>query len=228
MKYKYQMHVHTSPCSKCAKMTPEELAQGLYARDYAGCVLTNHFRHGNSGFKNIPWKECVAEYEKDYHACKAEFEKRGLDVLFGIEEGIGGGFEILCYCITPELLYAHPELDTPDLKVWSNVLHANGGIIIQAHPFRRRDYILKYGVTDNSLIDGIEINNACNADWDNLIAESYALTHKNMMLIGGGDAHQMAYVCNGGIETDVRLTDNSVLRRVLNERDFKCIGTFVI
>ena len=48
-KYKYQLHTHTSPCSKCGAMSPEELARALYEGGYAGAVLTNHFYGGNSG-----------------------------------------------------------------------------------------------------------------------------------------------------------------------------------
>ena len=28
--YKYQMHIHTSPCSACGRMSPSELCQALY------------------------------------------------------------------------------------------------------------------------------------------------------------------------------------------------------
>ncbi len=111
MKYKYQMHTHTSPTSKCARMTPRELCEALHKAGYSGCVLTNHFFHGNTGIsRDLPWDEFVAAYERDYLECKREGERYGLDILFGIEEGVEGHREILLYGLTPEMLYAHPEL----------------------------------------------------------------------------------------------------------------------
>ena len=63
MEFKYQMHTHTAPCSKCAVMTPQELIDGLVAGGFKGCVLTNHFYKGNSGIdRSLPWNDFVAEY----------------------------------------------------------------------------------------------------------------------------------------------------------------------
>ena len=117
--YRYQLHTHTSPTSRCGAMTPEELANALYENGLAGAVLTNHFFHGNSGIdRSIGWSAFVREYEKDYIACKAAAEKYDLDIIFGIEEHIGKGREILLYGITPELLYNHPELISGEIEAW--------------------------------------------------------------------------------------------------------------
>ena len=60
MGYKYQMHTHTSPCSRCGRLTPEELAQSLAEGGYQGAVLTNHFKGGNSGIdRSLPWEKFV-------------------------------------------------------------------------------------------------------------------------------------------------------------------------
>ena len=75
MKYKYQMHAHTSPCSACAVMSPAELVESLYSGGYSGCVVTNHFYKGNSGIdRNLPYNDFIKKYEEDYLECKKAAE----------------------------------------------------------------------------------------------------------------------------------------------------------
>ena len=142
MEYRYQLHTHTSPCSACAKMSPEELCRALSEGGYAGAVLTNHFGGGNTGIeRSLPWQEFVAAYEEDYLACREAAKEYDLDILFGLEEGVGGGLEILCYGLTPDVLYRHPELARHSPEIWSRVMHEEGVLILQAHPYRIRPYI---------------------------------------------------------------------------------------
>ena len=105
------MHTHTSPCSKCGSMMPQELINALHCGGYQGCVITNHFYHGNCGVdRSLPWNEFVKKYENDYLECKTIAKKYDLDVIFGIEEHLKDGLEILCYGITPQFLYDNPQL----------------------------------------------------------------------------------------------------------------------
>ena len=63
--YKYQIHLHTA-LSRCGRITPEELVEGLYENGYQGTVITNHFFNGNTGVdRDLPWQDFVNEYEKD-------------------------------------------------------------------------------------------------------------------------------------------------------------------
>ena len=132
-KYKIQMHTHTSPCSKCGAMTPEEFALALKENGYSGGVLTNHFYGGNSGIdRSLPWEEFVEFYKKDYEDCLEAAKKYDVDILFGLEEGLYGGKEILVYGITPELIAAHPELVERNPERWADVVRKAGGLVIQA------------------------------------------------------------------------------------------------
>lgn len=222
-KYKYQMHMHSSACSACAMATPEELAGFLYEGGYSGGVITNHFKGGNTGIdRKLPWNEFVKAYEDDYLRFKKAGEKYKLDILFGIEQGVGGGREILVYGITPEILYAHPELNTSDPQVWYKALKPYGIMIYQAHPFRERDYIKNVGVM-TEFIDGIEVYNACNIIKNNMEAEEYAQKHKELLLIAGGDAHSNYCLCKGGIETAFPLKTEDDLKDVLRRGAYNLI-----
>lgn len=214
--YKYQMHTHTSPCSRCAIMTPEELIRSLHEGGYSGCVITNHFRCGNTGIdRQLLWEEFVRAYEQDWLTCRELGEAYGLDIIFGVEEQVGGGLEILCYGITPQFLYDHPELRHAPCDVWYRAVHEAGGLCIQAHPFRERDYIPKPAMLPLQYLDGIEVYNAANLEKNNREAEAFARRHKGLILVSGADTHQASSVCTAGIETDRPIPDGQTLVEVL-------------
>lgn len=216
MKYKYQLHTHTAPTSKCAHTTPEQLAEALHAAGYAGCVLTNHFLHGNTGIRReLPWEEFVAAYERDYIECKAAAEKYGLDILFGIEEGVEGYDEILCYGLTPEMLYAHPELRECSAETWYRVMHAMDVLVIQAHPYRASRHVPDPVPLPRAVIDGIEVYNDSHSPEYNEKAVRFAASHKDLILTAGADTHDAATVGRGGIATDIRVADSRALCALL-------------
>lgn len=219
------MHIHTTPCSACAPMTPQELIDSLVAGGYKGCVLTNHFFKGNSGIdRNLPWNEFVAEYEKDYYECKKLAQKYDLDVIFSIEEHLFDGLEIFCYGITPQFLYNHPELkDDHTIETWSKALHDFGALCIQAHPFRKRDYIPNPRLLPIEYIDGIEVFNACNNPDDNEKAEIAAKEHPEWILVSGADAHRPNASCWAGIETSTRIIGEKILVDVLKSGEYDLI-----
>lgn len=225
MKYKYQLHTHTTPCSKCAPMTHDELIESLVFGGYNGCVLTNHFFSGNTGIdRNLPWDEFVAQYEKDYIKCKKAAKRYDLDIIFGIEEHIFDGLEIFCYGINPKFLYDHPELrGSRNIKVWSDALRKFGALCIQAHPFRDRNYIKNPSLLPTEYIDGIEVFNACNNSDANEKALAAAARHPEWILTAGGDAHVPKTVCLSGIKTNIRITDEKTLLQVLKLKDYELI-----
>ncbi len=224
MKYKYQLHTHTSPTSKCGKTLPEELAEALREAGYAGCVLTNHFMHGNTGIsRDLPWEDFVSHYERDYLECKAAGEKYGLDILFGLEEGVGGPYEILCYGLTPGMLYEHPELREYSAETWYRVMHSLGVLVIQSHPYRICGGERNPKPLSLSVIDGIEVYNHGNHLEYNERAEAFAKEHPNLILTSGADTHDPASVGFGGIETEERIKDERALCEILRSGKYELL-----
>lgn len=226
-KYKYQIHLHTSPCSACGAMTPSELVEALHEYGYQGAVITNHFYHGNSGIDRSPsttWEQFVSAYERDYLECKEQARKYDMDIIFCVEEALYPGLEILCYGVTPKVLYDHPELrDCPAEQV-VKILRDNGVLIIQPHPFREADYIPNPGPLPLEFIDGVEIYNRGNGtDEMNQRALEFANAHPELIKTSSADAHTTDRVCFGGIITEERIKEPSDLVSILKSGKYELI-----
>lgn len=223
-KYKYQLHTHTSPCSACGQLTPADLAKALYDYGYQGCVITNHFYHGNSGIdRGLSWHDFVFAYEKDYIECSEAAKKYDLDIIFGIEEVVVPGLEILCYGITPKILYDNPILQSCDIATWTKIMRENGVVLIQAHPFRKAFYIPNPGPLPPEYCDGVEVYNHGNAQEENDQAQTYANEYTHFIKTSSGDAHWRERVPCGGIVTENRIKDSFELVKILKEGAFELI-----
>ncbi len=219
--YLYELHQHTVGVSACAYDTPEETVRELKRAGYAGMVLTNHFYHGNSGVRRQQtWEDFVRPYEQAYAQAKAAGDQLDFDVLFGIEEGVGGGKEVLIYGITPQFLYDHPDLRRCDLETLYALVHAAGGLVVQAHPFRVRDYIAApWEELPSAFLDGVEVYNACNDDLSNLRAQQFAEVH-DLIPVAGSDAHEADTPYRAGIVCEHRIRTNEQLVDVLLNGDY--------
>lgn len=224
-KYKYQMHIHTTPCSACGRMSPKELCQALHENGYQGAVLTNHFYHGNSGTdRSLPWNDFVSAYEKDYLECLEEAKKYDLDIIFGIEEAVVPGLELLCYGITPKILYDNPHLLNCGIEEFTKTLRQNGVVLIQAHPFREAFYIPNPGHLPIEYIDGVEVYNKGNSTEEmNQKALNFANENPQLIRTSSADAHTTDRVMLGGIITDTRIKCSQDLAKVLRQGSYQLI-----
>ncbi len=224
MGFKYQMHAHTFPASDCGAMLPEELAQALRIGGYSGCVLTNHFYWGNTGIdRSLPWEEFVDRFTDDYRKAVSAAEKWDIDIIFGLEEHVGSGREILCYGVTPEMLLAHPELRESGVERWHSIMSGCGALCIQAHPFRDVWYVDSPGLLDFQYIDGFEIYNAANCEEDNNKALGAYGENPDKIVVSGADAHTTDMLCIGGIESERRIRTGEELVSVLRAGSYKIL-----
>ncbi|MBQ8203335.1 MAG: PHP domain-containing protein [Clostridia bacterium] len=222
--YKYEMHLHSKGCSLCSIASAKELITAAKGKGYSGVVFTNHFYRGNTCIdRKLPWKDFVAAFNEDYLSAKEFGKAVDMDVLFGIEEGIGQGKEVLIYGISPTLLSSTPEFKSMKLPELYNFVHKNGGFAVCAHPFRRRDYIsepdkepeLKY-------FDAIEVYNHCNSVTDNLKAAEFA-KKTGIPVISGGDAHNVDVIGSSGLAFNKRINDSKQLVKELRRNSYKLI-----
>ncbi len=190
--YKYDLHVHTSVSSCCGQSTPEEQVKAYAEKGYNGIVITDHFICGCNGTpvpKKLPWRERVDMYYTAYErAAKAAEEYEGFRAFFGAEYSYAGGHDILFYGLNREFLYGHPELEGMPVEDICKLLQNAGCLVIQAHPFRDREYNDHSVRPELYCADGAEIFNACNFDEENQKAYDYAVKYGKIMT-SGGDIH---------------------------------------
>ena len=226
MGYRYETHLHTVQGSLCGRSTGAEQARFYKEAGYQGVIITDHFCGGNTAMpKEGKWKDRIDAFCKGYEDALEEGKKIGLDVFFGWEECFSrddGRDEYLIYGLDKQLLYDHPETEFWTRKQYYEAVHAAGGCMIQAHPFRRRDYIKKISL-GLQFCDGIEAANIFNDQFADVCAMRYA-KENDLVTIAGSDNHlsgiegrteaHLLY----GIELEEKLTDIHQLVRVILER----------
>lgn len=215
------MHMHSAPCSGGGDDITKQI-DVLIERGYTGMVITNHFYGGDTLIdRSLPWGEFVDAYRQDYLRAVKYAAARDFDVFFGIEEHVGEGLEILVYGITPDLLAEHPELAGGDARDYIRIVHGAGGLIFQAHPYRKRYYITKPGPIDClDELDGIEVYNAANMPDANRKAARLAKT-LGLRCTAGSDGHSAESCGRAGIATRVRPRDAAELIEILKSGEYE-------
>ena len=219
--YRYELHMHTRQGSACGQWDIEDMIRAYAAMGYAGAVITDHFIGGNTCVdRSLPWEKLVQAYAAGYRRGKALAEAMDFDLLFGVEEGYGGGKEFLVYGIEPEFLAERPWLRNGDVAVWSREVHAVGGVLIYAHPFRNRPYVTDpRAMPDMSLADGVEIFNTGNLPEDNEEAER-VFGSWDCIRIAGSDSHRGDGGNFCGVDFPRRLRTGAELAQALKSQDF--------
>lgn len=187
MSYRYETHLHTCLASACGISTGAEHARFYHAMGYRGIIVTDHFFGGNTCVpRYLPWKEKIDLYCAGYEDALAEGRKLGLEVFFGWEQGYGDD-EYLVYGLDKQWLYDHPEIEKCSRARQLEMVHADGGCVIQAHPFRDRAYVqhVRLGL---QYCDGIEAVNAANNPMNDACALRYAKEY-NLLITAGSDNH---------------------------------------
>ena len=216
--YKYEMHLHSSPCSGGGRDIREHIDE-LMSKGFSGAVITNHFFAGDNRIdRNLPWEEFIDAYRQDYLYGLEYAKQFDFDLLFGLEEHITNGQEILLYGITPELIAAHPELKRTSAEKYVEVVHSAGGLVYQAHPYRARDYVRSpFPLECLDILDGIEVYNAGNEPEWNEKAQQLA-DELGLACVAGSDGHKSAG--RAGIVAKERIRNNGDLVRILKSRDY--------
>lgn len=190
--YKYDLHVHTSACSCCGVSTPEEQVKAYAEKGYNGIVITDHFVCGCNRTpvpQTLSWCERVDMYSTAYErAAKAAENYDSFKAFFGAEYSYAGGHDLLFYGLHKEFLYKHPEIEGMPVEKLCELLQKAGCIVVQAHPFRDREYNDRSVKPELYCADGVEIFNSCNYDEENKKALEYALAN-NKIMTSGGDIH---------------------------------------
>ena len=164
MPFLYETHLHTCQGSACGISTGAEHVRHYHALGYAGVIVTDHFFGGNTAVpRDLPWEQRVNIFCSGYEDALAEGQRLGLDVFFGWEQTFQGD-DYLVYGLSKEWLLRHPEMEHWNRKEQFENVSREGGAVVQAHPFRQRDYIthVRLGLP---YVHGVEVANGGNDPW---------------------------------------------------------------
>ncbi len=218
--FRFEMHTHCAPISRCASATPQQVIELYKAAGYHGLVSTNHI-NGDT-FRQMegqPWKEKVAYFLTGYEELR-KAAGSDFDVLLGCELRLrGSGNDYLIFGVTADWLLDLEDPTGMNLRELSGRVHADGLMLYQAHPFR-------YGMTlvNEQFLDGIEVYNANkNHDSHNYLSALWA-EKKGLPVISGSDFHEPHANIAGGILTQERIRDNRMLLDVLRSQAYTLIS----
>ncbi len=160
--YKYDTHCHTSEVSWCANSTAKEMVRAYHEAGYKGMVITDHFINGFTRVdRSKPWEVQVEQHCLGYELAKEEADRIGdFDVFFGWEYS-DDGTEFLTYGLDKTFLLKHPEMLSWSIETYIRKIIDHGGFLIQAHPFRNRDYIKCIRLYPDR-VGGFEVVNSAN------------------------------------------------------------------
>lgn len=220
--YLYETHLHTRQGSACAHNTGAEMAEAAKEYGYTGIIVTEHNWGGNTCVdRSLPWVEWVDRFTRGYESALEYGQKHDLDVFWGYEAGYRGT-EFLIYGVTPDWMKAHPEIRTASIEEQYALIHAAGGLVVHAHPYREEWYIPEIRLFPE-YVDAVEGINATHSHPRSTIhndpafndrAIAYANKHR-LPITAGSDIHTTKLL-GGGVRFPHRLTSiqdyvNSIL-----------------
>ena len=217
MPFLYETHMHTCQASACGVSTGKDHVHFYRDAGYAGIIMTDHFFRGNTAVdRRLPWKDRIDWFWSGYEDAKAEGDKAGLDVFFGLEQNFAGD-EYLIYGLTKEYMKEHPEMEHWTRRQQLEEVHRAGGCVIQAHPFRIRGYMDRIRI-GTAFCDGIEAANAGNDPLDDARACRMGRT-MGLVMTAGSDNHRSPIPEPYGVVLEKKLTCIGDYVRVILNRE---------
>ncbi len=201
--------MHTSESSRCGRSSAHDMVKAYRDKGFSGVVITDHFVNGYSyaALKDT-WKDKIDTYLVGYHAAKEAGDELGIKVYLGWEFTYqrNNGEDYLTLGLSEHDLYENLiDCDQMTIEEYVDKVHALGGIIIRAHPYREAGYIKESGIERPSLpIDAVEVFNAGNEKQEfNDKAFAFAKKH-GLHMVAGSDTHHVDTVATGyvGFESD--------------------------
>ena len=201
--YRYETHLHTVEGSACGRTPGVEYPSIFKERGYDGIFITDHFFHGNTRpSRELSWPEYVDAYMKGYEEAKRAGDAIGFKVFFGIEENFEGD-EFLIYGVDKQFLLDHPTIPHWTREEMIKWVHEAGGAVMQAHPFRERDYLSDIKLAPTA-VDGIEVYNAANSANMNALGFEYC-AKLDLPMLSGSDIHYFRDNELGGMLFDTKI-----------------------
>ncbi len=200
MEFRYETHLHTNEASACASASGAEQARRFKALGYDGIIVTDHFFNGNCAVKNFSsWEDRVEKFCRGFENAKAEGDKIGLKVFFGFEYSYFGA-DLLTYGLDKKWLMENTDISDMSLWQFYERVHASGGFIVHAHPFREAEYISEIKLLPQ-WVDGVEVFNCGNRSQKYNDRALWYANEYDKPVTAGSDTHNLSDSRISGIST---------------------------
>ncbi len=194
---RYEPHAHTSPVSRCARMTAAQMVHEVRQAGYDAVVTTDHFdpEFFAGAESGAAYKARLHDFFSGYRAAAEAGQKEGLLVLPALEmRNIFGMEDYLIYGVTEDDLKEMGCLAYLPLKTSLALVHQAGGLLFQAHPFR--GYL---NCMPADCMDGVEVVNANpRHDSHNDRVLRFGREH-GLLFVAGSDVHQFGDAGTAGL-----------------------------
>lgn len=204
------LHAHSSGISTCCRCSFREGIDAAKQAGLGGFVLTNHYTR--SYVVEDDYDGLARRYLEEYRKAKEYGDSVGFRVFFGMEvtAELYEGVHLLVYGVPEEFVLEHPRIcHYPQEELYKTV-HARGGIVIQAHPYRKTPRLM-----DLQFLDGVEISCHPHLHYGGSFAqEMKEIAEKNgKLLTCGGDYHaDVAYRPQCGVFVPDEIADGVALK----------------
>lgn len=220
--YKIETHLHTNHVSKCGHLTAAEIVKGYAEAGYSALIVTDHYNRTTFDFLGIDPAapgDKLTPFLDGYRRVREEAERAGIRVFRGAELRFDEcDNDYLFYGWLDDILAEPEEVFRMGIAGFAPMARAAGGLIIQAHPYRRSctPAIARY-------LDGVEVlNRNPRHDSHNDRAEAYAQEY-GLIRTSGSDCHRTEDIGLGGIVTDYLPSDILSMTRLIRSRRFELL-----
>lgn len=220
--YKIETHLHTNHVSKCGHLSAAEIVKGYADAGYSALIVTDHYNRTTFDFLGIDPAapgDKLTPFLDGYRRVREEAEKVGIRVFRGAELRFDEcDNDYLFYGWLDDVLAEPEEVFRMGIAGFAPMARAAGGLIIQAHPYRRSctPAIARY-------LDGVEVRNMNpRHDSHNDQAEAYAEEY-GLIRTSGSDCHRTEDIGLGGIVTNYLPSDVLSMTRLIRSRRFELL-----
>ncbi len=219
MKYKTELHCHTSEVSPCASEDAAATVEKYIAAGYTTVVLTNHYsRHSRwvANMKGVDFNEFFFEGFRKFKECAGD----RLNVIFSAEVTLDDPYDkndYLIYGITEDFFRENPDI--LDTRIWHlrTLCDEHNALLIHAHPVNKG-----YTLRDTKQVHGYEVING--GDRHNDLALMWA-NYYGGIKTAGSDHHTPEDYPTCGIETDEPILTGEQLVCVLKSGRYTVFGS---
>ena len=221
--YRIETHLHTPYISHCGWRGAQAIMKAYSAAGYDAICVTDHYNRECLDYADIDLTAPGSKTEAfllGYRRLKREAERYNIRVYAGAELRFDGSDnDYLLYGFHDQLLADPEHVISEGLVAFAEEYRADGALLIQAHPFRK-----KCTPAPAEYLDGVEVLNLNpRHDSHNDLALAYAEKH-HLLQTAGSDCHRPGDEGTSGILAETLPEDTFAFAELIRSGKYQLIS----